>query len=140
MEKVDNAGMEILNRLRTLNKKIPKQLFKIEMAKSNAEPKSPVIDGMPHEIGGFHSKTESGAIKLQELQDMYIELLAERQELVQKVDTAVEKMKEPEERAILRMRYIRAMSLEDIGDVLYRCERQTRRYLRKAEEHVIEYL
>ncbi len=140
MEKVENAGMEMLNRLRTLNKKIPAQLFKIEVAKSNAEPKSPVIDGMPHEMGGFHSKTESGAIRLQELQDMYIELLAERQQLVERLDKAVEQMKEPEERAILRMRYIRAMSIEDIGDVLYRCERQIRRYLRKAEEHVIEYL
>ena len=133
-------GKDMLIRLRTLNRKIPQAMWKMEQAKSNAEPQSPVIDGMPHGQGGFHSKTESGAIKLAELEEMYIALLAERANLIEVVGTAIDKLEKPEERAVMRMRYCRGMSQTDIGDALYRCDRQIRRYLQTAERKVLKYL
>lgn len=125
-----------LNRMRKLIRETLKIQWKIEQEHARATKITTSITGMPHG-GSPHSQVEDGAIRVTEIMDAYREILDELQRMRDTLDPLIDTLDDANERAVMRLRYIKGFSPEDIADAIYRTNRSIYYYLARAEDKLI---
>ena len=121
--------------MRGLNKlyylKIDIESIKEEIASLPMIPSSQ-ITGMPHGTGGS-SPIESYCIKKEKLLERLNQKVQKYTEELIRIEDIIDKIDDPEIRAIARMRFIQNMKWEDIGEKVYlertTCSKKLRKYL-----------
>lgn len=97
---------------------------------------SPQITGMPHGTG-ISNPTVSYVIKKEELlQKLNLKIENYTEELM-RVENILDRISDPEIRAIARMRFIQNMKWEDIGDKVHlertTCSKKLRNYIKNMD-------
>lgn len=129
--------MTDLRQMRYLMRKIPEMAFAVEKAYSKAMKMTTQYNDMPHGKGGVHSNTEDGAIAAAELKEAYKAVTDELEKMRKELEPKINDLENPDERAVMRMRYLNGYSTSDIADAIHRCERQVKRYLYPAEDKIM---
>lgn len=124
-----------LYRMRQLIRQTVKVQWRIEREEAKATKITTTITGMPHGSGN-RSKIEDGAIKVAELKDAYDEVNAELTAMRQELSPLIDTLDNVNDRAVMRLRYIKGYSPEDIGEAIYRTDRSIYYYLSRAEEQI----
>ena len=128
--------MIILCRMRRLIKQIPSLVWDIEVAEANATRITSTISGMP-KATDQHSKVEDGAIKIAALNDAYAEVIDELNAMRNELDPLIATLDNADERAAMRLRYIKGYKPEDIASDRFRTARSIYYYLKRAEDTLI---
>ena len=126
-----------LFRMRKLIRDTMKLQWKIEQEHARATRITSSITGMPH-TGTVHSQVESGAIQITEIMDAYREILDELQRMRDALDPLIDTLDNADDRAVMRLRYIKGYSPEDIADAIYRTNRSIYYYLARAEKQLVK--
>ena len=139
--------------MRGLNKlywiKIDIENIKKEIANIEAEKRSlptissPQLDGMPHGTGisnptvNYVIKKEALEEKLKELGRMLEDKLSKRVAEEQRLMGIIERIDEPDVKAIAEMRFIQNMKWEDIGEKVHlertTCAKKLKKYINSME-------
>ncbi|MBQ9229066.1 MAG: DUF1492 domain-containing protein [Paludibacteraceae bacterium] len=123
MEEKDTSTKAIKNRFRAyadLLREIDNQKERLDRHVASMGPASPNVTGMPHAKGGHHSKVERDVEKKIELEEQIAELVAEEREERKTLEHTIRRIKNPDERAVLRMRYFDREEWQDITHSLFR--------------------
>lgn len=110
--------------------------WRIEQERSRAEKITTTLTGMPRATGN-HSGVEDGAIRLSDLQDAYSETLAELERMKSELEPLIADLDNPDDRAVIRLRYLKGCSPEDIADAIHRTDRSIYYYLSRAENELV---
>lgn len=122
-------------KMRFLINRLPRIQWDIEKAGAQATKITSVLTGMPRGSGN-HSQTEDGAIKLATLKDVYKETLSELDKMSKELEPLVDMLDDPDDRAVIRLRYLYRYSIDSIADSIHRSERAIYYYLRRAERGI----
>ena len=128
--------MIILCRMRRLIKQVPPMLWDIELAEANATKITATITGMPRGSDN-HSKVEDGAIKISALKDAYAEVIDELNVMREELSPLIDTLEDPDDRAVMRLRYIKGFRPEEFAHERYRTARSIYYYLKRAEDSLI---
>ena len=128
--------MIVLCRMRRLIKQIPPMLMDIELEEARATKITATITGMPRSTDN-HSKVEDGAIKLVALRDAYAEILDELKVMREELTPLIDALENPDDRAVMRLRYINGYRPEDFAKDRYRTVRSIYYYLKRAEDTLV---
>ena len=94
---------------------------------------SPQITGMPHGTG-ISNPTVSYVIKKEELLQKLNRKIENYTEELMRVENILDRINDPEVRAIARMRFIQNMKWEDIGETVHlertTCSKKLRKYIK----------
>ncbi len=126
-----------LFRMRKLIRDTMKLQWKIEQEYARATKITTSITGMPHG-GSTHDKVENGAIQITEIMDAYKEILDELQRMRDILTPLIDTLDNADDRAVMRLRYIKGFSPEDIADAIYRTNRSIYYYLARAEKQLVK--
>lgn len=124
-----------LYRMRKLIRDIVKIQWRVERERSKATKITTTLTGMPR-ASGNHSKVEDGAIRVSDLTDAYNEVLTELTVMRQELEPLIGTLSNADDRAVMRLRYIKGFSPEDIADAIRRTDRSIYYYLSRAEEEL----
>ena len=124
-----------LFRMRNLMRQTLKVQWKIEQEEAKATKTTTVITGMPHG-GGGHDHVADGAISIAEIKSVYSEVLHELETMRYELEPLISTLENPDDRAVMRLRYIRGFSPEDIADAIHRTDRSIYYYLSRAEDQL----
>ena len=124
-----------LYRMRKLIRDTVKIQWKVEQERAKATKITAVITGMPRGSDN-HSKVEDGAIRITEITEAYAEVLLELERMRQELDPLIAGLDNADDRAVMRLRYIRGFSPEDIADAIHRTDRSIYYYLSRAEDQL----
>ena len=124
-----------LYRMRQLIRQTVKVQWKLEQEEARATKITTVLTGMPRG-GGNHDQVPDGAIKIAELKDAYREVLNELEEMRKVLDPLINSLENPDDRAVMRLRYIKGFSPEDIADAICKTDRSVYYYLSRAEDQI----
>ena len=124
-----------LYRMRQLIRQTVKVQWKLEQEEARATKITTVLTGMPRG-GGNHDQVQDGAIKLTELKEAYSEVLNELEEMRKTLDPLINDLENPDDRAVMRLRYIKGFSPEDIADAICKTDRSVYYYLSRAEDQI----
>ncbi len=91
-----------------------------------------VQTGMPHDPSPVQSRMAEAVLKKLDLENSIKADEAEIQALKEELGSAIEKVKSPKYQAILYKRFIRNMTMEEIGDEIAYSERTIQRLSREA--------
>ena len=94
-----------------------------------------VLTGMPR-ASGNHSQVEDGAIRLADLQEAYAEVLSDLHDMRAVLDPLIDELENADDRAVMRLRYIKGFSPEDIAEAIHRSDRSIYYYLSRAENEI----
>ena len=122
-----------LYRMRTLMRTTIKVRWKVEREMARATKITTVLTGMPHG-GSGHDQVADGAIKVDEVKAAYREVLAELEQMQNELDPLINALDNPDDRAVMRLRYIECYSPEDIAEAIHRTDRSVYYYLSRAED------
>jgi DNA-directed RNA polymerase specialized sigma24 family protein len=111
-----------LYRMRQLIRQTVKVQWKLEQEEARATKITTVLTGMPRG-GGGHDQVADGAIKLAELKEAYKETIGELERMRTELDPLISKLERGDDRAIMRLRYIKGFSPEDIAEAIGRTDR-----------------
>ena len=125
-----------LYRMRWLMRVTIKARWKVEKAMANATKITTVLTGMPRG-GGSHDQVGDGAIKVDEVKQAYREVLAELEQMQKGLDPLIDHLDNPDDRAVMRLRYIECYSPEDIAEAIHRTDRSVYYYLSRAEDQIV---
>ena len=125
-----------LYRMRQLIRQTVKVQWKLEQEEARATKITTVLTGMPRG-GGNHDQVQDGAIKLTELKEAYSEVLNELEEMRKTLDPLINDLENPDDRAVIRLRYIKGFSPEDIADAICKTDRSVYYYLSRAEDQLV---
>lgn len=125
-----------LYRMRQLIRQTVKVQWKLEQEEARATKITTVLTGMPRG-GGNHDQVQDGAIKIAELKDAYREVLNELEEMRKVLDPLINSLENPDDRAVMRLRYIKGFSPEDIADAICKTDRSVYYYLSRAEDQLV---
>ena len=125
-----------LYRMRQLMRSTIKIRWRIEQATAKATKVTTVLTGMPRG-GGCTNQVEDGAILLAEIKDAYRESTEELEKMQTELDPLIDELGNPDDRAVMRLRYIRGYSPEDIADAIHRTSRSIYYYLSRAEDQLV---
>ena len=125
-----------LYRMRQLIRQTVKVQWKLEQEEARATKITTVLTGMPRG-GGNHDQVQDGAIKLTELKEAYSEVLNELEEMRKTLDPLINDLENPDDRAVMRLRYIKGFSPEDIADAICKTDRSVYYYLSRAEDQLV---
>lgn len=123
-------------RMRYLMRRVPRLEWDMERKMSNAAKITTTITGMPRGSGN-HSKVEDGAIILATVKDAYREVIAELEALRDRLSPLIDMLEDPDEKAVMRMRYLNGLNPEQIALVICRSDRMVYIYLKRAERKII---
>ena len=124
-----------LYRMRQLIRQTVKAQWTIVQAEAKATRITTILTGMPHG-GGTKDKIQDGAIKLAELRDAYREIVTELEAAQMALDPLIDTLENADDRAVMRLRYIRGFSPEDIAEAIHRTDRSVYYYLSRAEDQL----
>lgn len=124
-----------LYRMRMLMRYTIKARWKVEKEIARATKTTTIITGMPHG-GAGHDQVADGAIKIDEVKAAYRETLGELEQMQRELDPLIDKLENPDDRAVMRLRYIECYSPEDIAEAIYRTDRSVYYYLSRAEDQL----
>ena len=125
-----------LYRMRQLMRQTLKVQWKIEQEEARATKTTTVLTGMPHG-GGTKDKVADGAIQIAEIKEVYREVLEELQRMRYELDPLIDNLENPDDRAVMRLRYIKGFSPEDIADAIHRTDRSIYYYLSRSEDQIV---
>jgi len=91
---------------------------------------------MPHG-GGGHDQVADGAINILEIKAAYREVLDELERMRNELDPLINALENPDDRAVMRLRYINGFSPEDIAEAIHRTDRSIYYYLSRAEDQLV---
>ena len=123
-------------RMRYLMRRVPRLEWDMERKMSNAAKITTTITGMPRGSGN-HSKVEDGAIILATVKDAYREVIEELEALRARLSPLIDMLEDPDEKAVMRMRYLNGLNPEQIALVICRSDRMVYIYLKRAERQII---
>lgn len=121
--------------MRELMRKTLKVQWKIEKEEAKATKTTAVITGMPHG-GAGHDQVADGAINIMEIKAAYREVLGLLEKMRSELDPLIDSLDNPDDRAVMRLRYIRGFSPEDIAEAISRTDRSIYYYLSRAEDEL----
>ena len=124
-----------LYRMRQLMRLTIKVRWKVEKEMAKATKITAVLTGMPHG-GGGHDKVADGAIQIDEIKQAYREVLADLEQMQRELDPLIDTLENPDDRAVMRLRYIECYSPEDIAEAIHRTDRSVYYYLSRAEDQL----
>lgn len=124
-----------LYRMRKLIRDTVKLQWRVEQEQSKATKITTVLTGMPR-ASGNHSKVEDGAIRVAELTEAYSEVLTELSVMRQELEPMISTLNNADDRAVMRLRYIKGFSAEDIAEAVHRTDRAIYYYLSRAEDEL----
>lgn len=122
-----------LYRMRVLQRYTIKARWKVEKEMARATKITTVLTGMPRG-GGGHDQVADGAIKVDEVKAAYREVLGELEQMQRELDPLIDKLENPDDRAVMRLRYIECYSPEDIAEAIHRTSRSVYYYISRAED------
>ena len=97
---------------------------------------SPSMSGMPHGTD-ISSPIETYCIKKEKLLEKLNQKIAKYTEELIRIEDIIDKIDDPEIRAIARMRFIQCMKWEDIGEKIYldrtNCARKLKKYIQNID-------
>jgi len=125
-----------LYQMRQLMRRTLKVRWKIEQEEAKATKTTTVITGMPHG-GGGHDQVADGAINILEIKAAYREVLDELERMRNELDPLINALENPDDRAVMRLRYINGFSPEDIAEAIHRTDRSIYYYLSRAEDQLV---
>lgn len=133
-----------LNRISEILKILPQALyqsreyaFELEKAYAKAGKMTSVITGMPTGSGGSHSNVENGAIRVDEIKEAYKEAFEELVRLQSELIPIIDKVKDEQDRAILRLRYIQGKTDAEIAEAIGYEVQSVWRRRRAAEKKIL---
>jgi DNA-directed RNA polymerase specialized sigma24 family protein len=124
-----------LFRMRQLLRQTVKVQWRIEQEEARATKVTTVLTGMPRG-GGQHDQVQDGAIRVAELKDAYREIMEELETAQAALDPLISKLDDADDRAVMRLRYIKGFSPEDIAEAIHRTDRSVYYYLSRAEDQL----
>ncbi len=124
-----------LYRMRQLMRYTIKARWKVEKEIARATKITAVLTGMPHG-GAGHDQVAEGAIKIDEVKAAYRETLGELEQMQRELDPLIDNLDKPDDRAVMRLRYIECYSPEDIAEAIHRTDRSVYYYLSRAEDQL----
>lgn len=124
-----------LYRMRQLMRYTIKARWKVEKEMARATKITAVLTGMPHG-GAGHDQVAEGAIKIDEVKAAYRETLGELEQMQRELDPLIDDLDNPDDRAVMRLRYIECCSPEDIAEAIHRTDRSVYYYLSRAEDQL----
>jgi DNA-directed RNA polymerase specialized sigma24 family protein len=124
-----------LFRMRQLLRQTVKVQWRIEQEEARATKITTLLTGMPRG-GGQHDQVQDGAIRVAELRDAYREIMEELETAQAALDPLISKLDDADDRAVMRLRYIKGFSPEDIAEAIHRTDRSVYYYLSRAEDQL----
>ena len=124
-----------LYRMRQLMRYTINARWKVEKEIARATKITAVLTGMPHG-GAGHDQVAEGAIKIDEVKAAYRETLGELEQMQRELDPLIDNLDKPDDRAVMRLRYIECYSPEDIAEAIHRTDRSVYYYLSRAEDQL----
>ena len=124
-----------LYQMRQLMRRTIKIRWRIEQEMARATKITSTLTGMPRG-GSNHNQTEASAITLTEIKEAYHETLDTLEQMQQALDPLIDTLDNPDDRAVMRLRYIRGYSPEDIAEGIHRTDRSVYYYLSRAEDQL----
>lgn len=124
-----------LYRMRKLIRDTVKLQWRVEQEQAKATKITTTLTGMPRAPGN-HSKVEDGAIRLVDLTEAYNEVLTELSVMRQELEPMISALGNADDRAVMRLRYIKGFSAEDIAEAVHRTDRAIYYYLSRAEDEL----
>lgn len=125
-----------LYRMRQLIRDTVKFQWRVEREQAKATKITTTLTGMPR-ASGNHSKVEDGAIRLADLTDAYNEVMTELKQMREELEPLIDSLDRADDRAVVRLRYIKGFSPEDIADAIHRTDRSIYYYLSRAENELV---
>ena len=125
-----------LYRMRKLIRDTVKMQWKVEQEQAKATRITTVITGMPRGSGN-QSNVESGAIRISDLKEAYREVVNELNAMQAELDPIISDLTNADDRAVMRLRYIKGYSPEDIAEAIHRTDRSIYYYLSRAEDQLV---
>ena len=124
-----------LLQMRRLIRETVKVQWRLEQEQAKATKITTVLTGMPR-ASGNHSQVEDGAIRLADLQEAYAEVLSDLHDMRAVLDPLIDELENADDRAVMRLRYIKGFSPEDIAEAIHRSDRSIYYYLSRAENEI----
>lgn len=124
-----------LYQMRKLIRDMVKIQWKIEQEHAKATKTTAVLTGMPHG-GSRHNQVEDGAIRISDVKEAYREIVAELERMKAELDPLIGSLDNADDRAVIRLRYIKGFSPEDIAEAIHRTDRSIYYYLSRAEDQL----
>ena len=124
-----------LYRMRQLLRQTVKVQWRIEQEAAKATKITTVLTGMPRG-GSQNNQVQDGAIRIAELRDAYREIMDEITSLQAALDPLISTLDNADDRAVMRLRYIKGFSPEDIAEAIHRTDRSVYYYLSRAEDQL----
>ena len=124
-----------LYRMRVLMRYSIKARWKVEKEMARATKVTTVLTGMPRG-GSGHDQVAEGAVKIDEVKQAYREVLGELEQMQRELDPLIDNLENPDDRAVMRLRYIECYSPEDIAEAIHRTDRSVYYYLSRAEDQL----
>ncbi len=125
-----------LYRMRQLIRQTVKVEWRIEQEQARATKITSIITGMPRG-GSQRDQVQDGAIRIVELKEAYAEIIRELEQMRSELDTLISQMVDADDRAVMRLRYIKGWSPEDIAEAIHRTDRSVYYYLSRAEDVLV---
>ena len=125
-----------LFRMRKLIRDTVKLQWKVEQEEAKATKITATLTGMPRGSDN-HSKVEDGAIRITDLKEAYDEVLNELTGMRTELEPLIGTLDKADDRAVMRLRYIKGFSPEDIADAIHRTDRSIYYYLSRAEDQLV---
>ena len=124
-----------LYRMRKLIRDTVKIQWRVEQERAKATKITTTLTGMPRAPGN-HSKVEDGAVRVVDLTEAYNEVLTELSVMRQELEPMINALSNADDRAVMRLRYIKGFSAEDIAEAVHRTDRAIYYYLSRAEDEL----
>jgi DNA-directed RNA polymerase specialized sigma24 family protein len=126
-----------LYRMRLLIRQTVKVQWKLEQEQARATKITTVLTGMPRG-GSVHDQVSDGAIKITELKEAYKDTIGELERMRAELDPLISNLERGDDRAIMRLRYIKGFSPEDIAEAIGRTPRYVYYHISQAENDLAE--
>ena len=124
-----------LYRMRKLIRDTVKLQWKVEQERANATKITTAMTGMPRGSDN-HSRVEDGVIKITDVTDAYREVVTELEAMRSELDPLISTLENADDRDVMRLRYIKGFSSEDIAEAIHRTDRSIYYYLSRAEDQL----
>ena len=125
-----------LYRMRKLIRDTVKVQWKVEQEQAKATKITTTLTGMPRG-GANHNQVEEGAIRISDLKEAYREVVEELDGMKAELDPMIDGLDNADDRAVMRLRYIKGFSPEDIAEAIHRTDRSIYYYLSRAEDQLV---
>ena len=127
-----------LTKMRTLIRHEQRLMRRKDRIYANATKVTTVLTGMPRGGSGNKSQVEIGAIELAEVEESYREILEELNAMRKELDVKLQKLEDPDDIGIMRLRYIAGHNPEEIPELVNLSRRAMYYHLSGAEKKLLK--